>query len=322
MLVLIYLLFLIEEESRTFFTQDIFNWIFGFAGFIAAIIGIVAFFKHRKEIDPDKVLEFINKTLEKVQIQLDLNNLPLIDMKIQELEKRIKILENKDVSINTATLIKMGNIEFAHCDYAKAMDYYNEALKQADPESEKENIGVCLGNIGLIYQVKCDFDRALDYHEKALIIHRDIGYKQGEASALGNIGLIYQVKGDLDRSLDYFEKALIIHKDIGYKQGEASDFGNIGLIYYSKGDFKLALEHHEEALKIDRDIGDKRGEANHLGNIGLVYKDKGETEEALKYLNKAITLLDNYNLVYGRDIIEKAINQIEDQKSNNQSDTP
>ena len=86
--------------------------------------------------------------------------------------------------------------------------------------------------------------------------------------------------------------------------------GNIGLIYRAKGDLDNALKCHQDALKIDREIGYKQGEASDLGNIGLIYSDKGDLDKALKYLRDAIEILDRFNLIYGRDIIQNAINLI------------
>jgi tetratricopeptide (TPR) repeat protein len=69
-------------------------------------------------------------------------------------------------------------------------------------------------------------------------------------------------------------------------------------------------------LKIHREIGYKQGEASDLGNIGLIYKAKGDLARALKYLQDALKILDTFNLVYGRGIIENAINRITTYRKN------
>jgi len=63
-------------------------------------------------------------------------------------------------------------------------------------------------------------------------------------------------------------------------------------------------------MKIHKEIGYKQGEASDLGNIGLIYRDKGDLDSALKYLQDAMKILDTFKLVYGRGIIENAINLI------------
>jgi len=66
----------------------------------------------------------------------------------------------------------------------------------------------------------------------------------------------------------------------------------------------------KDALIIHKEIGHRWGEAESLGNIGLIYSHKGDLDNALKYLKEAINILDTYKLVYGRDIIQKAIDSI------------
>ncbi|MEM2172980.1 MAG: tetratricopeptide repeat protein [Thermoproteota archaeon] len=78
------------------------------------------------------------------------------------------------------------------------------------------------------------------------------------------------------------------------------------------------MKRFEEALKIDREIGNRQGEASDLGNIGRVYLRKDELDEALKYLEEALDILNRFNLVYGRDIIEEAIREIKRRKGESQ----
>ncbi|MGC1121116.1 MAG: tetratricopeptide repeat protein, partial [Candidatus Methanofastidiosia archaeon] len=120
----------------------------------------------------------------------------------------------------------------------------------------------------------------------------------------------YSDKGDLDQALNYLKEALEIHRQIGYKQGEANQLGNIGLIYSDKGDLDQALNYLKEALEIHRQIGYKQGEASDLGNIGLIYSDKGDLDQALNYLKEALEILITFRLVYGRQTIENAIENI------------
>jgi len=231
---------------------------------------------------------------------------------IKELENILRLCSLSPTE-KMSILLNLGNACYSLSRIDNSLTNYEAVLKLTEKVTEKDALegkSAALGNIGLIYRAKGDLDSALKYHQDAMKIHREIGYKQGEASDLGNIGLIYRAKGDLDSALKYHQDAMKIDKEIGYKQGEASDLGNIGLIYSDKGELDSALKYLQDTMKIHKEIGYKQGEASDLGNIGLIYRDKGDLDSALKYLQDAMKILDTFKLVYGRGIIENAINLI------------
>jgi tetratricopeptide (TPR) repeat protein len=242
---------------------------------IIVILTLALVLKREKGIDP-ATAKLIEKILEKVPTPLDPKQLPSITKEdVKKLEEHApSLIREMNGLVNLDFLIKLGNVEYTQGNLLKSLAYFNEALERAKLTKNSITIGVCLGNIGLIYSDKGDLDSALKYLEDALKIDREIGYKQGEAAALGNIGLIYKAKGDLDSALKYHEDALKIHREIGYKQGEA----------------------------------------NQLGNIGLIYSDKGDLDSALKYLEDALKILVEFKLVYGKDIITKAIKELSDKE--------
>jgi tetratricopeptide (TPR) repeat protein len=88
----------------------------------------------------------------------------------------------------------------------------------------------------------------------------------------------------------------------------------LGNAYYSLSEFEKALKNYNAVLKLAEKIHDKeevlRIKASGLGNIGLVYARKGKLDTALKYLEKALAIMNRFNLVYGRDVIEKNIDLI------------
>ncbi|RZB32737.1 MAG: hypothetical protein AEth_00415 [Candidatus Argoarchaeum ethanivorans] len=280
---------------------------------------------YRAKGDLDKALKYHRDAL-KIHREIgykqgeasDLGNIGLIYSNKDDLDNALKYLRDalkihREIGYKQGEASALGNIGLIYSDKGdldKALKYHRDALKIHREIGYKQGEASDLGNIGLIYSYKGDLDKALKYHRDALKIHREIGYKQGEANQLGNIGLIYSDKGDLDKALKYHRDALKIDKEIGYKRGEASDLGNIGLIYSDKGDLDKALKYLRDALKIDKEIGYKQGEASDLGNIGLILKAKGDLDKALKYLRDAFDILIKFNLVYGRDIIQNAINSI------------
>jgi tetratricopeptide (TPR) repeat protein len=282
----------------------------------------VCFYKQSKLIEShgafNEGLEVAKFIKDKHGMSVCLGNIGLIYSAKGDLDNALKYYQEalkifKEIGYKQGEASGLGNIGLIYSDKGdldNALEYLKEALKIDKEIGYKQGEASGLGNIGLIYRARGDLDNALKYYQEALNIFKEIGYKQGEASGLGNIGLIYSDKGDLDNALKYLKEALKIDKEIGYKQGEASGLGNIGLIYSDKGDLDNALEYLKEALKIDKEIGYKQGEASVLGNIGLIYSDKGDLDSALKYLKEALEILDKFKLIYGRDIIQNAMDSM------------
>jgi tetratricopeptide (TPR) repeat protein len=133
-------------------------------------------------------------------------------------------------------------------------------------------------------------------------------------SILLTLGNAYYSLSEFEKALKNYNAVLKLAEKIHDKEEvlriKASGLGNIGLVYFRKNKLDTALKYHKDALKIDREIGYKQGEANQLGNIGLVYARKGKLDTALKYLEKALAIMNRFNLVYGRDVIEKNIDLI------------
>jgi tetratricopeptide (TPR) repeat protein len=218
-----------------------------------------------------------------------------------------KVSERSAMAGKAAALGIIGLIYSAKGEPDKGIKYLGDALKIHREAGYKQGEAATLGNIGLVYSNNGEVDKALKYHEDALKIHREAGYMRGEAIQLGNIDLVYSAKGEVDKALKYHEDALKIDREVGYKQGEANRLCNIGIIYVDKGELDKALKCDKDALKIHREAGYKQGEASDLGKIGLIYSAKGELESARKYLEDAVNILDKFNLVKGRDIIQKEL---------------
>jgi len=133
-------------------------------------------------------------------------------------------------------------------------------------------------------------------------------------SILLNLGNAYYSLSQINDAFKIYNAIIELADKLNEKdalEGKSAALGNIGLIYSAKGDLDNALKYLKDALKIHKEIGYKQGEASDLGNIGLIYSAKGDLDNALKYLKDAIKILDRFNLIYGRDIIQRAIKSIE-----------
>ena len=173
-------------------------------------------------------------------------------------------------------------------EYDMAMDIYTPALKQAERNGDKHEIGTSLNNMGIVYWYKGDVDEALDHYDKALKIREELNDKRGIGSSLNNLGNVYREKGDLNKTLDCHKRSLKINEELSYKRGIAHSLHNIGNVYYDKGDIDTALDYYKKALIIKEEIGNKRGVGISSVNIGSMFNDRGDKDTALDYYEKAV----------------------------------
>ena len=196
-----------------------------------------------------------------------------------------------DDDLITAKIL-LGSTYTGTSDYDKAMEIYENSLKQAEELSDKKGIAKSLNGIGAVYYSKSDYDKALDYYERSLKIREGIGDKDGIGSSVINIGKVYSRKGDYDKALDYYTRSLQIKGEIGYKRGMGHSLKSIGFVYWNKGDYDKALDYFERSLKIDEELGNKFGMEYSLRSIGIVYAGIGDIDKALDYFIRSLEIAE------------------------------
>ena len=173
---------------------------------------------------------------------------------------------------------------------AKALESFNEGLKNYEEINDKVGIATVYNNLGLFYKTQGNIKQALQYYNKSLFISTEIGNKNNISSALNNIGIIYKYQGNIAKALECYYKSLKNYEELGDKVSIATLMGNIGLIYRDQGDILKAMEYFNKSLKIQLEIGDKTGIGSSYNNIGRIYKNEGNFEGALNSYLKSLKI--------------------------------
>lgn len=200
--------------------------------------------------------------------------------------------------------------------YSEALICYNKALEIAKKEKIKYpdlifEEGICVTNIGIIYQEMGIYDKALEYFGKALLIDRQLRSNKDIVRDLNNLGVTFRRKGltsgnkeDFRKAIYYFSQCLELSKKIGDIETEIKVFNNIGSIFAEeaslfseKEKYIEAMKYFELALKKAEETKNLTEMGSILNNIGFVYYNQGNYEESLKYLDKVIIL--NYESMGG-----------------------
>ena len=232
------------------------------------------------------------------------------DMKDTEIARGLlqKAIDLDDNLIKAKT--SLGWTYYETGDYDKAMDIYENSLKQAKVLGDKKGIATSLGGIGIVYLYKGDSDKSLEYLTKSLKILEELEDQSGIGQTFGYIGSIYAVKGDLDTALDYYERSLAIKEELGNKRGMGNSLNGIGNVHKNKGDYDKALDFYDKSIKIKEEIGNKDGISKSLHNIGGIHHKKGNYDKALDYHIQSLEIEEELGDKYSMGASLKHIGKI------------
>lgn len=191
--------------------------------------------------------------------------------------------------VNTLNLLAW-EIVLTTGDYAKTVDYCNQAITLSEQINYKKGHAKALNILGAAYMFQGDYPTALKNYEASLVIKEEMGDKKGIASAYSNIGLVYMYQGDYPMALQNLRSALKMETELDDKEGMAGSYNNIGVVYEDLGNYPEALNNYLESLKMKEEIGDKKGIANTLSNIGAIKELQHNFKEALGYHQTALKI--------------------------------
>jgi len=117
-------------------------------------------------------------------------------------------------------------------DYAKALDFYQEALLHVEPDGE------LLYNIGRCYQYQGIVDIALNFYEEA------IEFDEYNDEIYFHIGTCSIEQGKLDTAIEYFKKAI----DLDNRQEHY--YSALALTYYKLGELEKAFNCFNTATEL------------------------------------------------------------------------
>tara|TARA_R110002050_G_scaffold245367_1_gene382963 strand:- start:30468 stop:31943 length:1476 start_codon:yes stop_codon:yes gene_type:complete len=198
-----------------------------------------------------------------------------------------------DSTIPAAIINKIGQAYEDKGFYAKAHEYYIEALKRAELGIDTLNITVSLYSIGSIYEIQGDLDKAIDYFNQSLVISAIAKDTMGLAAVNNSMGLVQEELGNVDSAIYYYSESMKVYERMNDLEGKSGVNNNLGILYDNEGNFELALQYYQKSLDDAVILDDPIGQIGSLVNIGYVYYEMEDYPQALDYCNKALVLKDD-----------------------------
>ncbi len=212
-----------------------------------------------------------------------------------------KIVESAQKDTNwVLLLIKAGDLHADNKNFAKAHEYFQQALQYSQKMKYTNGLIKSYYFEGLAYRNEGNYKLSEENHLKAIELAQKEKNEDQLMRSYLNLGNTYRNLGVYDRALSCYLKSLEIAQKLGNKRIEGANYNNIGEIYRFQNNNVFALEFYEKALKISREINDERQIAINLNNIGIIHFKEQAYLKAQEYLKESLHLsekMDNKRLL-------------------------
>ncbi|WP_234711194.1 CHAT domain-containing protein [Nostoc punctiforme] len=104
-------------------------------------------------------------------------------------------------------------------------------------------------NLGVMYSASKQYAKALEFYQQALAAYTRTKEKVEQATILNYIGVVYYNQGQYSKALELFWQAVTLRQEINDKAGEGQTLYNIGTTYNALGQYTNAEKALFNAIK-------------------------------------------------------------------------
>jgi tetratricopeptide (TPR) repeat protein len=109
--------------------------------------------------------------------------------------------------------------------------------------------------LGAVHHMPGEFARAVEYFEQALALFRELGDRRNVGVILNNLGETARLRGDGRAAIARYEEALTIAREIGDRPSQIICVNNMGGARLTLGDFSTAESDLRQAVELAGDSG-------------------------------------------------------------------
>jgi serine/threonine protein kinase len=168
----------------------------------------------------------------------------------------------------------------ARNDFAKAIDLYNQIVKQA-PDTEKAYV---LVDLGRAYENNNDVKHGIQSYQEAS--NRNSQY----ATPYLHLGVLYGQQGDFASALESLDQAESIYQALGNLEGRAEVIFQRGKLFNKRNKLAEARAQLDQALTLAQANDNKSQTIKTLLQLCSVAFDAGETARSTEYAQQAVDL--------------------------------
>jgi tetratricopeptide (TPR) repeat protein len=243
----------------------------------------------------------------------------IYDSALTPIKNILNLAEEKgDIKWKSIAHNNLGELYNSLGRYSESLRELEDALTHSKKIKDLTSITIkskIFNNMASVYANKNDYPEALRYYKDAARIQKQRGDLKGTLINFNNIGDIYRIQERFTEALKYYEEALEISQKLGSISLRGSLLNNSGLTYVGLRNYKEAIKRYNEALQIAEQLGNKSLKLACLYNIGKIKQAQGNYQETKDLYIKALNIANQIGSAESKELILKALNSINGQKS-------
>lgn len=206
--------------------------------------------------------------------------------------------ELRDTNASSDALDNIGNIYQSRGEYARALDYYFQALALYEASRNDKGIALVSANIGVAYTLVGQFTAAHTYHDRSLALRErffdSTTVSGGDALAysLYFMGNLHQAEHHFAEAIGLYTRALHIFDKVHNRHGTALTLGELGRVQMVTRRYGEAQTTLLNAFLRFQDIGDKRSAARALNALAAADNALYHHREALNNASQAMEIAE------------------------------
>ena len=237
-------------------------------------------------------------------ISYTLHNMAIIYLRKGNYDKSLELAlesleRNEEEGLRTwAANNLIGIIHYENHEWDKALDYFEESLKEA--RSKSDTI-ISSNGIANAYRAKGNLELSEKYILETIAYGRILGDKTGLGVYLNNYGELLRELGKLEEAEKQFKESISIRLGLQNMTGAATGLSELAGVYSDQGSYVRADSCIKKALDILNEDGSIPSKIEILGHAYEIHSKFRKYKSALTYFEEYQDLRDS---VYNKEKAE------------------
>ncbi|NTW25580.1 MAG: tetratricopeptide repeat protein [Lentimicrobium sp.] len=210
----------------------------------------------------------------------------------------------------------LGLVFYSNMEYAKALNLYKIALKEAEDMGDTALAAESYFDIAEVYLEQSQFTEAMEYYNFSLSRYEKLKDIASQFWCYTGMGIVQKQSGNYRDAIEFYTRALEKARGNGLSYEEAICYNNLGNVHRKTGDFAKAMEAYQKAVEVFRKLEDETAVSDCLNNIGNLYIDNGDPFRALEYYRQSLKISeqakDEYRLIIRYKNLAGAYTELKD----------